>query len=168
MTTAELDLRVHEFIVKRGAYPSPLNYNRFPKSICTSVNNVVCHGIPDAYAALSMPSPAVGPPKHFKFHRLYSSRAFPCRRPLKDGDVINVDITVFLDGVHGDSSRTFLVGTVDEAGRLLVEATREALQCGIAVCGPSVPLSRIGDAIRYWSAQLGKVCDGPQLSGRVW
>jgi len=95
-------------------------------------------------------------------------RGCPCRRPLKDGDIINVDITVFLDGVHGDSSRTFLVGNVDEAGRLLVEATREALQRGIAVCGPSVPLSRIGDAIRYGSARSWVRVANDPTAERSW
>ena len=71
-------------------YPSPLNYRGFPKSVCTSVNNCVCHGIPDD-------------------------------RPLADGDIVNVDVTVFLDGYHGDCSKTFLVGNVDSKGRKLVE-----------------------------------------------
>ena len=72
-----------------------------------------------------------------------------CSRPLLSGDIVNVDVTVFLDGVHGDTSRTFLVGDVDAPGRALVQATEEALRAGIAVCGPGVPLNRIGDAIRF-------------------
>ena len=82
-------------VIRRGAYPSPLNYRGFPKSVCTSVNEVICHGIPD-------------------------------NRRLADGDIVNVDVTVFFDGVHGDTSATFCVGDVDEDARRLVRVTREA------------------------------------------
>ncbi|KAF8138988.1 methionyl aminopeptidase, partial [Boletus edulis] len=116
VTTNTIDAAIHEFIVARGAYPSPLLYSGFPRSCCTSVNNVAAHGIPDD-------------------------------RPLQDGDIINIDITVYLDGYHGDTSQTFLVGTVDEPGRELVSMTNAALQAGIDVCEPGRPFNAIGHAI---------------------
>ena len=82
-----------------GAIPAPLNYRGYPKSICTSVNEVICHGIPDD-------------------------------RPLQDGDIVNVDVTAYLDGVHGDCSATFYVGDVDSESRALVETTRECRDLG--------------------------------------
>jgi methionyl aminopeptidase len=100
VTTDELDRVGHEYLIERGAYPSTLGYRGYPKSLCTSVNEVICHGIPDD-------------------------------RQLEDGDIVNVDITAFLDGVHGDTNATFLVGDVDEESRLLVERTQEALNRGI-------------------------------------
>ncbi len=115
-TTADLDAWLHRVITAKGAYPSPLGYQDFPASICTSVNNVLCHGIPDA-------------------------------RPLASGDLVNVDVTVYLDGFHGDTSATFLVGEVDEQGRMLVGETRRALEAGMAVCGPGVPFREIGRVI---------------------
>src|SRR6202050_5331826 len=93
-TTDDLDVICHEATVGFGAYPSPLNYHGFPKSVCTSVNEVICHGIPDS-------------------------------RPLCDGDIVNLDITVFSAGVHGDTNATFPVGTVDRESLLLIGATRE-------------------------------------------
>ncbi|KAG7386320.1 Methionine aminopeptidase 1D, chloroplastic/mitochondrial [Phytophthora pseudosyringae] len=117
-TTEEVDRLVHEEIVRRGAYPSPLNYGGFPKALCSSVNEIVVHGIPDS-------------------------------RPLADGDLVNIDISVFLDGFHGDTSQTFLVGGVDEAGKHLVEVTNRALQGAIEHC--CKPLSRfatIGDFVQ--------------------
>ena len=93
ITTDELDRIGHDAMVAAGAYPSTLNYRGFPKSLCTSVNEVICHGIPDS-------------------------------RKLRDGDIVNIDITAFIDGVHGDTSCTFLVGDVDPASRELVDATR--------------------------------------------
>jgi methionyl aminopeptidase len=102
-------------------YPSPLNYSNFPKSVCTSINDVVCHGIPDD-------------------------------RPLEDGDIINIDVSVFLDGFHGDTSRTFLVGEVDVEGRLLVSATERILQECIDICAPGVPFNKIG-------ATISEFCD---------
>jgi len=107
---------VFDMSMAHGAYPSPLNYKGFPKSVCTSVNNVVCHGIPDD-------------------------------RPLADGDIINVDVTVYLNGFHGDCSSTFLVGDVDEAGRRLVQVTEECLAIGLDCCRPGAPFCTIGDAI---------------------
>ncbi|KAI0034364.1 methionyl aminopeptidase [Vararia minispora EC-137] len=124
VTTDEIDAQVHRFIVSHGAYPSPLNYKGFPKSCCTSVNNVIVHGIPD-------------------------------QRVLKDGDIINIDITVYLDGYHGDTSDTFLVGEVDEPGRRLIESTATALEIGIAACGPGRPLKAIGAAISALASQRG-------------
>ncbi|XP_054280453.1 methionine aminopeptidase 1D, mitochondrial [Macrosteles quadrilineatus] len=116
MTTDELDDYVHNLTVSRGAYPSPLNYKGFPKSICTSVNNVVCHGIPD-------------------------------HRPLHDGDIVNVDITVFFKGYHGDCSAMFYVGNVDEKGKQLSRVTLESLNEAIKVCGPGRPISDIGNTV---------------------
>ena len=89
ITTDELDAIAHEECIKRGGYPSPLGYNGYPKSLCTSVNEVICHGIPDSTV-------------------------------LKDGDIVNCDVTIYLDGVHGDTNATFLVGEVDEESRRLV------------------------------------------------
>jgi len=116
VTTDQIDQLVFDMAMAHNAYPSPLNYKGFPKSVCTSVNNVVCHGIPDD-------------------------------RPLADGDIINIDVTVYLDGFHGDCSQTFMVGDVDEAGQRLIQATEESLAVGLDVCGPSVPFSAIGEAI---------------------
>jgi methionyl aminopeptidase len=116
LTTDELDKAVHQWICDHGAYPSPLNYRGFPKSICTSISNVIAHGIPDD-------------------------------RPLKNGDIINIDITVYFNGFHGDTSATFLIGEVDELGRLLVEATHKALDAAIQTCGPNQPFYLIGNAI---------------------
>src|SRR3954463_1633452 len=113
ITPDELDAIGHDFLVERGAYPSTLGYRNYPKSLCTSVNEVICHGIPDD-------------------------------RPLQDGDIVNVDITAFLDGVHGDTNATFLVGDVDEESRLLVERTREALNRGIKAVKPGRQVSIIG------------------------
>ncbi|KAF9235584.1 methionine aminopeptidase [Melanogaster broomeanus] len=114
--TNSIDATIHDFIIARGAYPSPLLYSGFPRSCCTSINNVVSHGIPDD-------------------------------RPLEDGDIINIDITVYLNGYHGDTSQTFLVGNVDQQGRDLVEMTNAALEVGINACGPGRPFKAIGQAI---------------------
>jgi methionyl aminopeptidase len=116
VTTEELDCIAHQAYVERGAYPSTLNYHGYPKSICTSVNEVICHGIPDD-------------------------------RPLEEGDIVNVDVTAYLEGVHGDCSATFYVGDVDNESRALVEATRECRDLGIRAVGPGRPLSDIGKAI---------------------
>ncbi|KAF9535155.1 methionyl aminopeptidase [Crepidotus variabilis] len=115
-TTNSVDQAVHEFITKHSAYPSPLNYSGFPRSICTSVNNILVHGIPD-------------------------------KRPLENGDIINIDITVYLNGFHGDTSQTFLVGNVDESGKELVSLTNIALRSAIRACGPGKPFKLIGKAI---------------------
>ena len=116
VTTDELDAVAHRAYIERGAYPSTLNYHGYPKSICTSVNEVICHGIPDD-------------------------------RRLEDGDIVNVDVTAFIDGVHGDCSATVLVGEVDEESRRLVEVTRQCRDLGIAAVRPGRPVSDIGRAI---------------------
>lgn len=123
-TTDEIDAVVHEAIISHGAYPSPLHYNGFPKSICTSVNNVVCHGIPDD-------------------------------RPLKDGDIVSIDITVYLNGHHGDCAETVPIGTVDEAGLRLIEAARKCRDVAIEACGPGRPFSNIGASISIVLNTLG-------------
>lgn len=126
VTTEELDEQVHDFIIRHHAYPSPLHYSGFPKSCCTSVNNIIAHGIPDG-------------------------------RPLRDGDIVNIDITVYLDGYHGDTSKTFLVGDVDEIGRDLVKVTEEALEAGIQACGPGRPYRGIANAIHGVISNRGYV-----------
>jgi methionyl aminopeptidase len=114
--TNELDRLCHEFIVENGASPSPLGYNGFPKSICTSVNQVVCHGIPSSYT-------------------------------LKEGDIVNVDVTTYLGGFHGDTSKTFLVGKTSRAARDLVKAAEDALFVGIEATHPGGHIGDIGEAI---------------------
>jgi methionyl aminopeptidase len=116
VTTEELDYIAYQAYIERGAYPSTLNYHGYPKSICTSVNEVICHGIPDD-------------------------------RPLSDGDIINIDVTAYLDGVHGDCNATFYAGDVDAESRALVETTRECRDLGIAAVRPGRPISDIGTAI---------------------
>lgn len=117
VTTEELDIIVHEATIARGAYPSPLQYHGFPKSVCTSVNEIICHGIPDS-------------------------------RKLVEGDICNIDITVYLNGVHGDHNETFLVGDVDEKSRDLVKVTKEAMWLGIAEVKPGASTREIGRAIQ--------------------
>lgn len=116
MTTDEIDFIVHQETIKNNAYPSPLGYGGFPKSVCTSVNNVVCHGIPDS-------------------------------RKLQNGDIVNIDVTVYLEGYHGDTSETFLIGQVDEVGQRLVETARRCRDEAIAACKPGAPLCVIGNTI---------------------
>lgn len=124
VTTDELDAIAHEECLRNGAYPSPLNYHGYPKSICTSVNEVICHGIPDT-------------------------------RPLVDGDIVNLDITVFIGGVHGDTNAMFPVGTVDQESIRLIEVTRECLALGIGAVVPGRPISDIGRAIERRVAAAG-------------
>ena len=124
ITTDELDRIGHDFMVDAGAYPSTLNYRGYPKSLCTSVNEVVCHGIPDS-------------------------------RRLADGDIVNVDVTAFIGGVHGDTSCTFLVGDVDPGSAELVRATRAAMHAGIGVTGPGARIFEIGRAIEESVLPLG-------------
>ena len=124
ITTDALDEIAHDETIRLGGYPSPLNYRGFPKSLCTSVNEVICHGIPDG-------------------------------RPLEDGDIVNLDVTVFLDGMHGDCSATFLVGDVDAGGRKLVQVARECLERGIAAVRPGRPISDIGKAIEAHASRHG-------------
>jgi methionyl aminopeptidase len=124
ITTDELDAIAHEAYIKLGGYPSTLNYHGFPKSLCTSVNEVICHGIPDS-------------------------------RALEEGDIVNLDITIFLDGVHGDCSATFFVGKVDPESERLVRVTRECLDLGIAAVKPGRPISDIGRAIEDHATKNG-------------
>ncbi|WP_019630934.1 type I methionyl aminopeptidase [Actinomadura atramentaria] len=124
VTTDELDVVGHEFLAARGAYPSTLGYRGFPKSLCTSVNEVICHGIPDDTV-------------------------------LRDGDIVNVDITAFIDGVHGDTNATFLCGDVDEESRLLVERTHEAMMRGIRAARPGRALNVIGRVIESYAKRFG-------------
>jgi methionyl aminopeptidase len=124
VTTDEIDRVVHEFLCDHGAYPSTLGYKGFPKSCCTSLNEVICHGIPDTTV-------------------------------LADGDIINVDITAFLGGVHGDTDATFLVGDVDEEARLLVERTHEAMMRGIKAVAPGRQLNVIGRVIESYARRFG-------------
>ncbi len=124
VTTDELDAIGHEFVISQGAYPSTLGYRGYPKSICSSINEIICHGIPDNTA-------------------------------LQDGDIINIDITAYLDGYHGDSNQTFLVGEVREDVQLLVERTREALMRGIAVVAPGRALNLIGRTIESYAKRFG-------------
>jgi methionyl aminopeptidase len=124
VTTDELDRVGHEFLCDHGAYPSTLGYKGFPKSLCSSVNEVVCHGIPDA-------------------------------RVIEDGDIVNIDITAYLDGVHGDTNATFLAGDVDEESRLLVERTHEALDRAIKAVRPGRRVSVIGRVIESYARRFG-------------
>ncbi|XP_078429705.1 methionine aminopeptidase 1D isoform X1 [Wolffia australiana] len=162
ITTDEIDQAVHQMIIDNGAYPSPLGYGGFPKSVCTSVNECICHGIPDS-------------------------------RPLEDGDIINIDVTVYLNvsflvhskymfsqihsyyfwkvlstdffqsslrstfiiqGYHGDTSATFFCGNVDEDAKKLVEVTHDCLQKAISICRPGVEYSRIGKTIHDHAAKF--------------
>ncbi|XP_046421747.1 methionine aminopeptidase 1D, mitochondrial [Neodiprion fabricii] len=123
-TTEQLDAKLHQLIINNGAYPSPLNYQGFPKSICTSINNVACHGIPDS-------------------------------RPLHNGDILNVDITVFLNGYHGDCSAMFKVGEVDEEARQLIDATETCLSKAISICKPNENFSSIGQIIEETAQKHG-------------
>ncbi len=116
VTTDEINTFVHEATVAAGAYPSPLNYHGFPKSVCTSVNHVVCHGIPGNV-------------------------------PLREGDIINVDVTCTLKGYHGDTSRTFAVGEISDEARRLMDAASRCLDEGIAVAIPGNRFGDIGAAI---------------------
>lgn len=124
VTTDELDCVGHEFLLDHGAYPSTLGYRGYPKSLCSSVNEVICHGIPDD-------------------------------RPLADGDIVNIDITAYLGGVHGDTNKTYLVGDVDEESRLLVDRTREALNRSIKAVKPGRQLNVIGRVIEAYARRFG-------------
>lgn len=124
VTTDELDAVAHDAYLARGAYPSTLGYHEYPKSICTSVNEVLCHGIPDS-------------------------------RPLADGDILNVDVTAFVDGMHGDTSATIGVGNVSAEVAALVETTRTATLAGIAAVQPGEPLQRIAQAVTAVAGERG-------------
>jgi len=124
VTTDEIDRVVHEFLCDHGAYPSTLGYKGFPKSCCTSLNEVICHGIPDSTV-------------------------------LEDGDIINVDVTAYINGVHGDTDATFCVGEVSAEARLLVERTHEAMMRGIRAVVPGRPLNVIGRVIESYAKRFG-------------
>jgi len=124
VTTDELDRIGHEFICDHGGYPSTLGYRGYPKSLCTSLNEVICHGIPDS-------------------------------TQLREGDIVNIDITAFIGGVHGDTNATFLVGEVDQESRLLVERTRESLDRAIRVVAPGRPFNVIGRVIESYAKRFG-------------
>jgi methionyl aminopeptidase len=124
ITTDDINRWVHEATLAAGGTPAPLNYNGFPKSVCTSLNSVICHGIPDSTV-------------------------------LKDGDILNIDVTSILDGYYGDASRMFLIGDVSEEARALVAATREAMFRGIAQVRPGNRLGDVGHAIQSHVEPLG-------------
>jgi methionyl aminopeptidase len=115
---------VHEFLCDHGAYPSTLGYRGYPKSCCTSLNEVICHGIPDTTV-------------------------------IADGDILNVDVTAYIHGVHGDTNYTFLIGDVDEESRLLVERTKEMLDRAIAVVAPGRQINVIGRVIEAYAKRFG-------------
>ena len=124
ITTDFIDQKVHKMIVDAGAYPSPLNYGGFPKSVCTSLNECICHGIPDT-------------------------------TELREGDIINVDVTVFLNGYHGDTSRTSRVGEVTDEVARLVDVTERSLAEAIKICKPGTPVRKIGATIHAIADEAG-------------
>jgi methionyl aminopeptidase len=123
ITTDELDKLAHEYLIQQGAYPSTLGYRGYPKSICTSINEVICHGIPDD-------------------------------TELVEGDIINIDITAYKDGFHGDCNQTFMVGQVKDEVKDLVERTREALTRGISVVSPGRQVNLIGRTIESFAKRF--------------
>lgn len=124
VTTDELDRIGHEYLVDHGAYPSTLGYRGFTKSLCTSINEVICHGIPDSTV-------------------------------VQDGDIVNIDITAYIGGVHGDTNATFLAGDVDEESRLLVERTEESLRRAIKAVMPGREINVIGRTIASYAKRFG-------------
>ena len=124
VTTEELDIVCHEACIENDCYPSPLNYYKFPKSVCTSVNEVICHGIPDM-------------------------------RPLKDGDIVNCDVTVYHRGYHGDLNETYFVGNVGKKAKHLVKATYNCMNMAIDICKPGVKFSEIGEIIEDYIKKEG-------------
>jgi methionyl aminopeptidase len=124
VTTDRLDVIGHEFLCDHGAYPSTLGYRGFPKSLCTSLNEVICHGIPDSTV-------------------------------VQDGDIVNIDITAYIHGVHGDTNATFLAGDVDEESRLLVERTHEATMRAIKAVAPGRTLNVVGRVIESYAKRFG-------------
>ena len=124
VTTDELDRVGHEFLISRGAYPSTLGYKGYPKSLCSSLNEVICHGIPDDTV-------------------------------IAEGDIVNIDITAYIGGVHGDTNATFIAGETDEESRLLVERTHEATMRGIAAVAPGRPLNAVGRVIESYARRFG-------------
>ena len=123
VTTDDIDRVVHEYICDHRAYPSTLGYKHFPKSCCTSLNEVICHGIPDSTV-------------------------------IADGDIVNIDVTAYIDGVHGDTNATYLAGNVSEENRLLVERTEEALRRAIKAIAPGRQLNVIGRVIESYAKRF--------------
>jgi methionyl aminopeptidase len=123
-TTDDVDAVVHEFLLDHGAYPSTLGYRNFPKSCCTSLNEVICHGIPDSTL-------------------------------IEDGDIVNIDVTAFIGGVHGDTNATFFAGEVSDEARLLVERTHEATMRAIKAVRPGRALNVIGRVIEAYAKRFG-------------
>lgn len=123
-TTDEIDATAHEFMCDHGAYPSTLGYRGFPKSVCTSINEVICHGIPDSTV-------------------------------IEDGDIVNVDITAYIGGMHGDTNYTFCAGEVDDESRLLIERTWEAMMRGIKAVKPGREINVIGRVIEKYAKRFG-------------
>ncbi len=124
ITTSEIDRLVHEYTISHKHTPATLGYLGYSKSCCTSVNEVICHGIPDD-------------------------------RQLQDGDIVNLDVTIWLDGVHGDTNATYGVGNVDDASKRLIDVTRHCLDRGIAAVAPGRPFSDIGRAIETHAVANG-------------
>ncbi|MDX3075356.1 type I methionyl aminopeptidase [Streptomyces sp. NPDC088354] len=124
VTTDELDRIAHEYMCDHQAYPSDLGYRGFPKSLCASINEVICHGIPDSTL-------------------------------LRDGDIVNLDVTAFVHGVHGDTNATYFVGEVDETSRQLVDRTRESLNRAIKAVKPGRQINVIGRVIESYAKRFG-------------
>lgn len=124
MTTDEIDVKVHDYIIENKAYPSPYNYYQFPKSLCTSVNEVICHGIPD-------------------------------NRPLANGDIVNLDVTVYKHGYHIDLNETYFVGEVSESSRFLVTKSYECLQKALDICKPGTMYREVGNVITKYIEENG-------------
>jgi len=116
ITTDEIDAVVHQACIERNAYPSPLNYRNFPKSVCTSINEVICHGIPD-------------------------------QTKLQEGDILNIDVSLYYDGFHGDLNETYPVGKIDEDSKRLIRTTRKCLDESIKICRPGALIRDIGKVI---------------------
>ena len=123
VTTDALDAIAHDFVISHGAYPSTLGYRGYPKSCCTSINETICHGIPD-------------------------------NTVISDGDIVNIDITAFLDGMHGDLNKTFIAGEASEEARLLVERTEEALRRAIMAVAPGRHINVIGRTIEAYASRF--------------
>lgn len=124
VTTDEIDRVAHEYMLDHGAYPSTLGYRHFPKSCCVSLNEIICHGIPDTTV-------------------------------IEDGDIVNIDVTAFKNGVHGDTNATFLAGNVSEEHRLLVERTKKAMWRGIKAVKPGREINVIGRVIEAYAKRFG-------------
>ncbi|NLG47080.1 type I methionyl aminopeptidase [Gordonia sp. (in: high G+C Gram-positive bacteria)] len=124
VTTDQLDRIAHEYMIDHGAYPSTLGYKGFPKSCCTSLNEVICHGIPDSTV-------------------------------IQDGDIVNIDVTAYIDGVHGDTNATFLAGDVSQEARDLVERTRIATERAIKAVKPGRELNVVGRVIEAYANRFG-------------